>query len=722
MLGNLKLSNGQCYLNPSTTTQPRDEIYRTDVINLTDMSLSLLEYVNIIKSEYWSNFGPNLTITAPSDGACAVLGTGQSLETFTRKNNWEIHLSSVPVLTDILRLTPDKFYIPSQSKNVLLNFTQFQSLTSHLNIILSLDDQGPPQLSIFKSEDSGSLILETFDIGKANACAMSSLGQNILHSFENTLQLVKDSWQRLQKLLHFFGADSIVRQLESCLGIQSATLMNILNSPANSFNFCLQNLGNTSTHRVVRQTSLLSFLLGEGKTISAIENSLKDSIVHFNTNFRKIALFDSQVLDSFNNLEQDIQSLANLELGLQDQLSELSRHTRLTHLRLEFAILKIQHESALFRLFTESPLGKNMDLLERALLSSNICSLDLCESAISHQIIGSSIHIHREIVVLEPVRKFLISCQAKTALLVPHIHNSLAELTVSGQFLIDSQLYSQKDLENSTCVNLQLHVIPETEKLLESFHHFTNHSSFYIQCLAPVSFMLNDQHVQCELLDFFPLPENFVLIFEGKSLRSQKLIQETHKSKTSWMQDYVFSNIDSHQIPENPPFTMLHPQLEAFLFDEAGEIRVDNVSYTGTVITILIFTICGCCFWKVECFRKFVFAKGELLKNQVYTLFTTQEFRLKREKKGLDKQLDKSFAELKRMEQVIARKTELKRKLPDASSDKIASAPSGPSSSGTSRKPSAPPKHQVMADVHQEPPVASSSKRSSRSVSALDKH
>ena len=268
---------------------------------------------------------------------------------------------------------------------------------------------------------------------------MSSLGQNILHSFENTLQLVNDSWQRLQKLLHFFGADRIVRQLESCLGIQSATLINLLNSPANSFNFCLQSLGNTSTHRVVRQTSLLSFLLGEGKTISAIENSLKDSIVHFNTNFRKIALFDSQVLDSFNNLEQDIQSLANLELGLQDQLSELSRHTRLTDLRLEFAILKIQHESALFRLFTESPLGKNMDLLERALLSSNICSLDLCESAISHQIIGSSIHIHREIVVLEPIRKFLISCQAKDALLVPHIHNSLAELTVSGQFLIDSQ-------------------------------------------------------------------------------------------------------------------------------------------------------------------------------------------------------------------------------------------------------------------------------------------
>ena len=290
---------------------------------------------------------------------------------------------------------------------------------------------------------------------------MSSLGQNILHSFENTLQLVNNTWQRLQKLLHFYGADSIVRGLESCLSIQSVELVNLLNSPSNSFDFCLQSLGNSSTHRVVRQTSLLSFLLGEGKTISAIEGSLKDSIIHFNANFRKIALFDNQVIDSFHGLEQDIKSLANLELDLQEQLSELSRLTRLNHLRLEFALLKVQHESALHRLFTESPLEKNMVLLERALFSTNICSLDLCESGISHQVIGSKVKIHREIVVLEPIRKFLISCQAKDEVLVPTIHNSLAELTISGQFLIESQLYTKKDLENSTCVNSQLHPLPE---------------------------------------------------------------------------------------------------------------------------------------------------------------------------------------------------------------------------------------------------------------------
>ena len=160
--------SAQCFLNPSTTTSPQDEVFRTDELDLKDMTISLLEYVSIIRSEYWSSYGPNLTLTAPNDGSCAIHGNGQSLQTFTRKNNWEIHLSSIPVLTDVLQLATEKFYIPSQSKNILLNLTQFQSLTDQLNILLSLEEHGPPQLSIYKDKVSGSLVLETFNIKKSN--------------------------------------------------------------------------------------------------------------------------------------------------------------------------------------------------------------------------------------------------------------------------------------------------------------------------------------------------------------------------------------------------------------------------------------------------------------------------------------------------------------------------------------------------------------------------
>ena len=103
---------------------------------------------------------------------------------------------------------------------------------------------------------------------------------------------------------------------------------------------------------------------------------------------------------------------------------------------------------------------------------------------------------------------------------------------------------------------------------------------------------------------------------------------------------------------------------------------------------------------------------------QLYTFCTTEKFRLKKEKKGLDKDIDKSWAELKRMEEVIARKSELKRKLPPTSKDKVPSVPSG-----TEKRPSAPPLDQVVAcEVHQEPQTVRYTKGSSRSpaVSSLN--
>ena len=84
---------------------------------------------------------------------------------------------------------------------------------------------------------------------------------------------------------------------------------------------------------------------------------------------------------------------------------------------------------------------------------------------------------------------------------------------------------------------------------------------------------------------------------------------------------------------------MLHPTVEKFIFDEAGEIQVAHVSYAGTVIFILILTVCLCCCWKNVCFRSFFFSKAELVVNKIYTLCTTENYRLAREAKILDKEL-----------------------------------------------------------------------------------
>ena len=78
---------GQCYLNPSVSTRPSEnKIYRTDEMDLKIMMVSLLDFVSIIKDEYWGKYGENLTLTYPQDGSCAILGEGFPLDTVAASN------------------------------------------------------------------------------------------------------------------------------------------------------------------------------------------------------------------------------------------------------------------------------------------------------------------------------------------------------------------------------------------------------------------------------------------------------------------------------------------------------------------------------------------------------------------------------------------------------------------------------------------------------------
>ena len=192
------------------------------------------------------------------------------------------------------------------------------------------------------------------------------------------------------------------------------------------------------------------------------------------------------------------------------------------------------------------------------------------------------------------------------------IHARTHPAETSGSFLVENQLYSSQNLQNATLVNSVVHTLPDSEKLLTVFHHFSNYSSLFIQCLRPVSFTLNEKMVQCQLMEYFSLPEHFEIVYEGKTLKSQKLIEEKHKIKISWMNNYVFSNVDQKPLPVHPPLTMLHPTVEEFLFDEAGEIRIDHVSYTGSIICLLIFLCCSCCCWNSKRFREFFVTKTRL--------------------------------------------------------------------------------------------------------------
>ena len=160
-------------------------------------------------------------------------------------------------------------------------------------------------------------------------------------------------------------------------------------------------------------------------------------------------------------------------------------------------------------------------------------------------------------------------------------------------------------------------------------------------------------------------------------------------------------------IPANPHLTLLHPVVEGFLFDEAGELRIDNVSYTGTVVCLLFVGLCLCCCYRSPKFRNFFIENFKLFFGKLYQLVTTENYRLTKEAKKLDKKLDQSWSELQRMQSVLAKKEALKKTLPEAGG--IAPEPKTSSAPGP-RSPSAPPlettgdKHVV--EVHPHPATA----------------
>ena len=129
--------------------------------------------------------------------------------------------------------------------------------------------------------------------------------------------------------------------------------------------------------------------------------------------------------------------------------------------------------------------------------------------------------MHRELIHLVPVKVALVSCMSTKTSSVPRIHNTLADKTLNGNFLVNNKIYSPESLLNTSLVNAELYPLSEQGILLGIFHHYSKSSQLYIQCLKEASFRLNDKKMDCSALEFFSLPNDFILMANEQTLRSQ---------------------------------------------------------------------------------------------------------------------------------------------------------------------------------------------------------
>jgi len=352
--------------------------------------------------------------------------------------------------------------------------------------------------------------------------------------------------------------------------------------------------------------------------------------------------------------------LVEIEKSLQDRVGDLQVQSKLMEVQTKYLFSRLQHEGTLNRLLSESKMLENIRLLSRALFGANECHLSLCESSISPEILTNDVvKIHREIVSLIPTTVAMISCLATESAAVPFLHNQLGDITTQSKVLVNNQLYSKEELLNATVVNARLHPLPEKDISLNMFHHFSNNSQLYLQCLSEGEYRIDNEPAHCSLMKCFKLEEDHVVEANGQTLRSHMLVQKSHHVRTQWLNSFTFSNVDKLDIPPPEQFTFLHPSLESVFLTPAGQIHVANTSYVCTTIfVIILLAVSFCCYKSPACRNGFI-TRITALKERAYIKLTSKEYREKRELEDLNNKVNTNWQQISNMEALIAKKTAL---------------------------------------------------------------
>jgi formyltetrahydrofolate synthetase len=161
-----------------------------------------------------------------------------------------------------------------------------------------------------------------------------------------------------------------------------------------NLDFCQKGLMNTKKHhrksgistivdinknikintRKIRSVSIWSYLLCEGSSILDLENSLHNTIDQFNSNFQSMVDFDDNLVASLSSLQNDIEGIGNQELNLHDAYLQMKQELEYTKNHFSYLTLKTQHIQAMEDILHKSELHENLNILQRAIFSSNVCN------------------------------------------------------------------------------------------------------------------------------------------------------------------------------------------------------------------------------------------------------------------------------------------------------------------------------------------------------------
>ena len=196
-------------------------------------------------------------------------------------------------------------------------------------------------------------------------------------------------------------------------------------------------------------------------------------------------------------------------------------------------------------------------MLQRAILHESVCNLESCEVEIHTTSKSDSIFIHRKIMKLTPVDKYVVKCAALSEYKISVWHNELAT-KIGNNFLLHGGLIPAADIENKTAANEEVRTIKTGEQILGLFIVFGK----WIQCLRKETFWMNQQEIHCNSMEIFPLPDKYTVTYSGKKLVEHKIVRKNQKIG---LQKYK-SILPDESLEENEnPVVAIHPLIDEWV-------------------------------------------------------------------------------------------------------------------------------------------------------------
>ena len=547
--------------------------------------------------------------------------------------DWEL-----PLRTDI-RILGNKIYIPGNNSHTMVTIDQFTELVVILGLKCDIKLNKNPRVVVNLSQKT----LSNFKIDVANICQMSDISLNLRLRMQQGLASIEKFWDKFKAIMTFYGQKQRFLSLEQCMGSKGLSLKAIILLPNPTFEVCLNQMlavtSSTDTSRSRRDISLLSKIIGDGTEMIKIEHSLSNAIATFNDDFQRVEAFNHQMKNSIHLMDEELFTILKSEGQIREHLTDLEIGIVDVKNKLEYVLIKFQHLEAINTMLEETRLPDYLSLLQRAAFHSNSCQLGSSELEIHSTTKNDSVFIHRTLVELTPVEKYIIRCRAISPFKVSTWHNTVATKTTFNSFLINTTLVSEADLGNATTANAQLRTLKESEHLLGVFNIFGG----YLQCLKNVEFYLNDELMVCEAMDVFPLSDDYSIKYNNRKISDHKVVKRGQKLGNEWMGDYTFMNVNTdNEMNDDDLVSVVHPVIDEFLFTPAGDIEIGNAAILTGGTVLFGICCCGICCCLCPPCRQCILAICSGMCSCLYKKVTSKTYRLKKENKEMRNENEQS--------------------------------------------------------------------------------